>query len=62
MVPVIISKDYLALYNFGFAGSAGLPQMSEGVMGASVASQPHIFRRHKKHRDAREGCRVFQSA
>ncbi len=33
VVPVIISKDYLALYNFGFAGSAGLPQMSEGVMG-----------------------------
>lgn len=36
VVPVIISKDYLALYNFGFAGSAGLPQMSEGVMGLSL--------------------------
>lgn len=33
-VPIIISKDYLTLYNFGFAGSAGLPQMSEGVMGS----------------------------
>lgn len=32
-IPVIISKDYLALYNFGFATSAGLPQMSEGLMG-----------------------------
>ncbi len=31
-VPIIISKDYLALYNFGFAGSAGLPQMSEALM------------------------------
>lgn len=31
-VPVIISKDYLALYNFGFASSAGLPQMSESVL------------------------------
>lgn len=31
-VPIIISKDYLTLYNFGFASSAGLPQMSEGVM------------------------------
>lgn len=31
-VPVIISKDYLTLYNFGFASSAGLPQMSEGLM------------------------------
>lgn len=31
-VPLIISKDYLTLYNFGFASSAGLPQMSEGLM------------------------------
>jgi hypothetical protein len=33
-VPIIISKDYLALYNFGFATSAGLPQVSENVMGS----------------------------
>lgn len=33
-VPIIISKDYLALYNFGFAGSAGLPQMSESILGS----------------------------
>lgn len=31
-VPIILSKDYLALYNFGFATSAGLPQLSEGLM------------------------------
>ena len=31
-VPIIISKDYLTLYNFGFATSAGLPQMSENIM------------------------------
>lgn len=31
-VPIIISKDYLALYNFGFAGSAGLPQLSENII------------------------------
>lgn len=31
-VPLIISKDYLTLYNFGFATSAGLPQMSESIM------------------------------
>lgn len=31
-VPIIISKDYLALYNFGFAGSAGLPQLSEQLI------------------------------
>lgn len=31
-LPIIISKDYLTLYNFGFASSAGMPQMSEGLM------------------------------
>lgn len=37
-VPIIISKDYLALYNFGFAGSAGLPQITENVL-ASIPLQ-----------------------
>lgn len=32
VVPIIISKDYLTLYNFGFAASAGMPQMSESIM------------------------------
>lgn len=32
-VPVIISKDYLTLYNFGFAPSRGLPQISESMIG-----------------------------
>lgn len=32
-VPVIISKEYLALYNFGFAASRGLPQLSEQLIG-----------------------------
>lgn len=31
-VPIIISKDYLALYNFGFASSAGLPKLSENLV------------------------------
>lgn len=31
-VPIILPKDYLALYNFGFAASAGLPQLTEGLM------------------------------
>lgn len=31
-IPVIISKDYLALYNFGFASSAGLPQITEQML------------------------------
>ncbi|MCM1077047.1 MAG: ABC transporter permease [Bacteroides sp.] len=31
-VPVIISKDYLSLYNFGFATSRGMPQVSEEIV------------------------------
>lgn len=31
-IPVIISKEYLALYNFGFAAPQGLPQLSEAVV------------------------------
>lgn len=31
-VPIIMSRDYLALYNFGFATSAGLPQVSESMI------------------------------
>lgn len=32
-VPIILSKDYLALYNFGFATTRGLPQLSESTIG-----------------------------
>lgn len=32
-VPIIVSKDYLALYNFGFAMPQGLPQVSEELVG-----------------------------
>lgn len=32
-VPVIVSRDYISLYNFGFAASQGLPQISESQMG-----------------------------
>ncbi len=32
-VPVIVSKDYLSLYNFGFAAAQGMPQVSEGMIG-----------------------------
>ncbi len=31
-VPIILSKDYLTLYNFGFASARGLPQISEGMI------------------------------
>ncbi len=31
-VPIIISKDYLSLYNFGFAPTRGMPQISENLV------------------------------
>lgn len=31
-LPVIISKDYLTLYNFGYASARGLPQVSEEMI------------------------------
>ena len=33
VVPVIVSKDYLSLYNFGFAAARGMPKISEGMVG-----------------------------
>lgn len=33
-VPIMLSRDYLALYNFGFAAPQGLPQVDEDVVGA----------------------------
>ncbi|MDE6098097.1 MAG: ABC transporter permease [Muribaculaceae bacterium] len=32
IVPIVISKDYLTLYNFGFAASRGYPQLSEDLI------------------------------
>jgi len=32
-VPVIMPRSYLALYNFGFAQSRGLPKVSDGLVG-----------------------------
>lgn len=34
MVPVVIPRDYLTLYNFGFAASGGMPAVSEGMLSA----------------------------
>lgn len=33
VVPIILPRDYLSLYNFGFAQSQSLPQISEGTIG-----------------------------
>lgn len=32
MVPILLPKDYIALYNFGFAPSQGLPQVSPALI------------------------------
>lgn len=32
VIPVIMSKDYLTLYNFGFATTRNMPQLSEGLI------------------------------
>ena len=31
-IPIILSKDYLSLYNFGFAASRGLPQLNDKII------------------------------
>ncbi len=31
-IPVIIARDYLTLYNFGFAAARGFPQLNEGLV------------------------------
>lgn len=48
-IPLVLSRDYLALYNFGFAAPQGLPQLSEDV----VATVPIALRlRGSSGRDA----------
>lgn len=34
LVPIILPKNYLDLYNFGFAQSRNMPKVSEGLMGS----------------------------
>lgn len=33
-IPIILPRNYLDLYNFGFAQSRNMPQLSEGILGA----------------------------
>lgn len=46
-IPIIISKDYLTLYNFGFASAAGLPQITEGML-SSVPLTLRLYGRDGK--------------
>lgn len=54
-IPIIIPRNYLNLYNFGFAQSRNLPQLSEGVMGMvplDIRIEGHGKRTHMKGRIA----------
>jgi len=33
MIPIILPRSYLAIYNFGFAQSQSLPKLNEGIVG-----------------------------
>lgn len=49
VLPIIMSKDYLTLYNFGFAASRGYPQISENTIGSipiniSISGNGHQMR------------------
>ena len=39
-IPVVMSRDYLTLSNFGYAASRGMPQLNEGI----IKSIPITFR------------------
>lgn len=47
-IPIILPRTYLALYNFGFAQSHGLPKVSEGLVGMISMS---IFINGNGHHD-----------
>lgn len=43
-LPIILPKNYLDLYNFGYAQTKSLPKLSEGILGA-IALDIHIYGR-----------------
>lgn len=46
-IPIIIPRNYLNLYNFGFAQSRSLPQLSEGIMNM-ISLEIRISRSRKR--------------
>ncbi len=36
VIPVVLPRDYIKLYNFGFAPSQGLPQLTESMVGLAT--------------------------
>ncbi len=51
-IPIILPRNYLNLYNFGFAQSRSLPKLSEGLMGLIVLD---IRLRGNGHQEAFRG-------
>lgn len=58
-VPVVLPRTYLALYNFGFAQSRGLPKLSDGLAG-SIKMTIHI-RTDEGYRDFQGHIMGFSS-
>lgn len=52
VVPVILPRSYLAMYNFGFAQSRSLPKISEGLVGMIDFD---IFVQGNGHKDSFKG-------
>lgn len=48
-IPIIVPKEYLNLYNFGFAKAQGLPNVSEGLIG-SFTFNIALYGHHKVER------------
>ena len=48
LIPIILPKNYLNLYNYGFAQSRSLPQLSEGILGL-ICIDIHISGNGQNH-------------
>ena len=48
LIPIILPKNYLNLYNYGFAQSRSLPQLSEGILGL-IGINIHISGNGQNH-------------
>ena len=46
-IPIIVPRNYLNLYNFGFAQAQGLPQLSEGIL-ESISFDITLYGNHMR--------------
>lgn len=49
-IPIILPKNYLDLYNFGFAESKSMPKLTEGLIGM-INLDITIFAKHKEPKE-----------